>query len=84
MELGHEVRNFHLNNFMLKMKNSGYSKKWRVQILDSALKAIDKMVEQDQKGIKPLYRNRSWNLENRELEKNDKVNNGIRVIKNLK
>ena len=33
------------------------------------------MVEQDQKGIKPLYRNRSWNLENRKLEKYDKVNN---------
>ena len=66
------------------MKNSGCSRKWRVQILDSTLKTFDKMVEQDQKGIKPLYRNRSWNLENRELEKNDKVNNGIRVIKNLK
>jgi hypothetical protein len=60
---------------MLKMKNSGYSKKWRIQILDSALKAFDKMVDQDQKGIKPLYRNRCWNLENRVLEKNNKVKN---------
>ena len=63
--------NFHLNNFMLKMKNSGYSRKWRVQILDSALIVFDKMVEQDQKGI----RNRSWNLKNRVLEKNYKLNN---------
>ena len=75
LELGEEVKNSHLNNFMLKMKNSGYNRNWRVQILDSALKAFDKMVEQDQKGIKPLYRNRSWNLESRKLEKYDKVNN---------
>ena len=75
IELGEEVRNSHLNKFMLKMKNSGYSKRWRIQILDSALKAFDKMVDQDQKGNKPLYRNRSWNLENRKVEKNNKVKN---------
>ena len=62
MELGDEVRNYHLNNFMLKMKNSGYSKKWRVQILDSALKAFDKMVEQYQKVTLFATNNNQMNL----------------------
>ena len=57
------------------MKNSGYNKNYRIQILDSALKAFDKMVEEDKKGNKPLYRNRSWNRENRLQSKENKRNN---------
>ena len=75
LELGNEVRNEHLNTFMIKMKNSGYNKKYRIQILDSALKAFDKMVEEDKKGNKPLYRNRNWNRENRLQTKESKRNN---------
>jgi hypothetical protein len=43
IELGEEIQNFHLSMFMLKLKNSGHSAKYRKQILDSALKAFEKM-----------------------------------------
>jgi hypothetical protein len=74
-ELGESVRNKHLNNFMLKLKNSGYSRDYRVQIVDSALNAFEKMVEDDRKGIKPLYRDRSWKSDERlEAKKKKKLN----------
>ena len=47
---------------MVKLKNSGYSKKYRLEILDSALKAFDKMKMDEENGQKPLYRDRNWNL----------------------
>ena len=75
IELGDAVRNDHLNRFMIKMKNSGYSKNYRIQILNSALNAFEKMVEEDKNGTKPLYRNREWNKENRVRDKEHKRNN---------
>jgi hypothetical protein len=75
VELGLEIRNIHLNNFMLKLKNSGYKTKFRMEILNSAVKAFDKMLEDDRKGIKPLFRDRNWNKEERlEIKKNKRVN----------
>ena len=69
VELGEECRNKHLTEFMLKLKNSGYNRKYRMEILDSALKGFNKMLEDDKKGIKPLYRSRNWNKEEREIQK---------------
>ena len=74
IELGNSVRNEHLNRFMIKMKNSGYSKNYRIQILDSATKAFDKMLEEDKNGTKPLYRNRTWNRDQRLKSKENKRN----------
>ena len=72
IELGNSVRNEHLNRFMIKMKNSGYNKNYRIQILDSAIKAFDKMLEEDRNGTKPLYRNRTWNRDERLKSKENK------------
>jgi hypothetical protein len=72
IELGEDVKNKHLNDFMLKMKNSGYGPKYRAQILNSALNAFNKMVEEDKSGKKPLHRSRTWNQENRILAKENK------------
>ena len=44
IQLGEEIRNQHLNNFMVKLKNSGYNEEYRVQILNSALKAFEQMI----------------------------------------
>ena len=71
-ELGPEVQAKHLNLFMLKLKNSGYSQKFRVEILDSALKAYKKMTEDDTKGVKPMYRSREWNAKERRESKSKK------------
>ena len=64
VDLGEENRNKHLDNYMLKLKNSGYSVKFRTDILDSALNAFGKIMKDDQEGIKPLFRDREWNNTN--------------------
>ena len=74
-ELGQEVQIKYLNLFMLNLKKSGYDKKFRKEILDSVLKAHKKMVEDDEKGIKPLYRSRHWNAEERKMLKSKKIKN---------
>ena len=75
VELGESVRNKHLNDFMLKMKNSGYTQNYRIQILKSALKAFQKMVEEDTNGTKPLFRSKQWNIEHRTESKKNKLKN---------
>ena len=68
IELGEEIRNGHLNKFMIKMKNSGYDQKFRKEIVDSAMKAFEIMIEKDRKGTKPLFRDRNWKSDERQLE----------------
>ena len=72
IELGPEVRNRHLNEFMLKLKNSGYNQKFRMEILDSSLKAFQKMIDDDKNDVKPMYRSREWNAEERNKVKSAK------------
>ena len=72
VDLGPEIQKKHLDQFMLKLKNSNYNEKFRTQVLDSALKAFKKMQEDDKNGTKPMYRNRSWNAEERKSKKNEK------------
>ena len=69
---------------MLKLKNSGYSNKFRKDIVDSGLQAFEKMVTDDKNGIKPLYRSKEWNVEKRKKAKhnwwnkeNNKTNKSI-------
>ena len=57
--LGPEVANKFLSQYMLKLKDSGYSKKFRTQIIKSAKNAFKIQVENDKNGIKPLFRDRS-------------------------
>ena len=45
IELGKEIQIEHLNIFMLKLKDSGYSVKYRAEILDSAFNAFEKLVD---------------------------------------
>ena len=72
--LGPEVQNSHLSDFMFKLKNSGYTKKFRVEVLMSAKAAYKKQVENENLGLKPLYRNRSQILIDRAKKKNQKYN----------
>ena len=75
IELGPEVQKTHLDRFMLKLKNSGFSQKFRREILDSAFKAFEIMKIEDKNGVKPLYRSRTWNLEERRKNKSEKKQN---------
>ena len=74
VELGSEIQNKHLSEFMMKLKKSGYPSKYRIEILDSAQKAFEKMVKDDKENIKPLYRSREWNSEERKLGKKEQKN----------
>ena len=71
VELGPEVQRKHLNIFMLHLKNSGYRKTFRQELLDSAYKSFEGMLEKDKLGVKPLYRPkpRTWNAEDRKNKK---------------
>ena len=57
---------------MLKLKNSGYQKKFRKEVLDGIMKGFEKMKENDKMGIRPMYRSREWNQEERKLSKFNK------------
>ena len=75
VELGRETQVKYLNEFMLKLKNSGYSIEYRKQILCSAQKAFEEMIKNDKEGIKPLFRGREWNIKERKQQKeNNKLN----------
>ena len=64
---------------MVKLKNSGYDKKYRIEVLDSAMKAFEIMIEKERKGTKPLFRDRKWKSDERQLEKLDKKRNWFRT-----
>ena len=59
-KLGPEVQNEHLSEFMRRMKKSGYSENYRLQIVKSAKEAYKKILIEDAEGSKPLYRSRNW------------------------
>ena len=77
IELGTEVQKKHLNKYMLKLKNSGYRKKFRTEVLDSIMKGFEKIKENDKMGIRPIYRSRDWNKEERQLSKFNKKCNWL-------
>ena len=84
VELGEQCLNKHLNDFMVKLKNSGYNEKYRKEILDSACKGFQKMLEDDIKGVKPLFRNRAWNKDEREENKRKRKLNWYKNSKDPK
>ena len=47
--------NRHVEEFAKRMQISGYDEVFREQVVTSALKAYNEMIEKDQQGIEPLY-----------------------------
>ena len=72
LELGHDVQCEHLSDFMLKLKDSGYGEQFRSEIVCSAKKAFENIVENSQKGIKPIHRTREQMI----LDKGAKKSSG--------
>ena len=58
-ELGTETQNKFISQYLLKMKRSGYGKKFRSQVLLSAKSAYQKIFEQHKSENSYFYRNRS-------------------------
>ena len=75
VELGEPIQVKHLNEFMIKLKSSGYNQKYRMEIVNSAMKAFKSMLEDNEIGKKPLYRSRNWNREERAISKEHKKQN---------
>ena len=58
-----------LTDFCLRMKLSGYPERYRAAIIESALKAWDKILLDDLLGVRPLYRTNTWKKEERRKKK---------------
>ena len=71
-KLGSSVQNKHLNDFTVKLKDSGYSVKDRQEIIEKAKKIFEHQCKNDLEGIKPLYRPRELILADREQKKSKK------------
>ena len=56
--LGEQVQNYHASMYLLRMKNCGYDKKFRSEVLKSAKSAYEKIFEKHKKENTPLYKNR--------------------------
>ncbi|PFX30192.1 Hemicentin-1 [Stylophora pistillata] len=50
----------HVNHMMLRLQYSGYDRKFRKEVVRSALAAYNRLVELDANGEQPLYRPREW------------------------
>ena len=64
----------HANTMVLRMQNSGYSKKFRCEVVDAALKAYDEIHRKSECGERPLYRPYNWHRDERDKAKREKVN----------
>ena len=69
---------YHLNRFTLKMQYSGYKKTLRYDVKKSAINAFLKMMEKEEKGIRPINRPKSWRRAERRNQKEDKKKNWYR------
>ena len=66
----------HVNNMMLRLQYSGYDQKFRGEVVRSALKPYNGLLELDVSGEQPLYRPREW----RQLERALKRDGGNRNL----
>ena len=71
-DLTWEHRVKHANEMMKKLQYSGYNKKFRYEVVDSAIKAYRKIVEDDCNGVKPMYRPKGYQTEERKEAKKRK------------
>ena len=68
----------HLNEMMKRLQFSGYDKKFRYEVITSAMKAYQIMKEKDRTGERPLYRKKSWRRSERRKEKDNRKRNWFR------
>ena len=59
----------HLDNLSLRMQYSGYQKKFRYEVINSAYKAYKTLLGKETAGERPLYRDREWNKIERRKQK---------------
>jgi hypothetical protein len=67
----HEVAK-HCSELNKRMQFSGYNQSFRTMVTRSALKAYKEIKAKDESGVAPMYRQKSWNREERERKKKEK------------
>ena len=71
-DLQWEVVAAHLSEYSARMQYSGYEHKFRLEVIKSALKAYENLIEAERQGKRPLYRHKTWNTREREQERKSK------------
>ena len=71
--IGEHRKAEHLSYYMKRLQVAGYDKSFRAQILKTALAATAKMKMDEENGIRPMYRARTWNRIERRKEKKIKA-----------
>ena len=69
----------HINKLMIKMQFSGYEQRFRYEVTKSAIKAYQSMMEDEEKGIRPIQRPKDWNREARMEQKEQKKKDWYKV-----
>ena len=54
------VTRTHVSDYVARMQYCGYTRDFRAEVVESAMKAFDSMLEKDANGTEPLYRPREW------------------------
>ena len=67
-----------LEEYMLEMYLSGYSEQERYNVLNSGWKTYKNLKAKEQRGLRPFYRNNSFNKNERTVEKLNKKSNWFR------
>ena len=78
LELPWQVSANHLSNLSSRMKASGYSEQFRLEVIKSAINGFNHMVEAEQTGGRPVNRPRSWESDLRQKQKHHKKKNWFR------
>ena len=60
---------YFLSEFSLRLKVSGYPAQVRLNIIKSGMRAYEKQIERDEEGIRPLYRPKGYEEEERQKKK---------------
>ena len=68
----------HVNHMMLRLQYSGYDRKFREQVVRSALAAYNRLLDLDASGEKPLHRPREWRALERARERRKRRDNWFR------
>ena len=76
--LPQEVRVKHVNEVCRKMQYSGYCKEFRYDVINSAHKAYQDIIEQVENNERPLYRPKDWRREERRNERENRRKNWFR------
>ena len=61
-----------LTNYMQILKNSGYDKGFRTEILRAGVKGYNKILQDAKNGLKPIYRTKEWRKSARRMDKQKK------------